>query len=157
MTGGYLEQQITGYIIGPIVAFRNYIFPNVLPAFGNLDKRAEGVASEYYRRVGSQPAYDDEDIDMASVAEAAQDQSISWYQMMVSLRQSMLNLLAAGLFHLTEQKLAMLCRDGGFIAQWLDNIRALWPECPTRISSDGQSILVRHAPAVLPAESVNSR
>ena len=33
---------------------------------------------------------------------------------MVSLRQSMLNLLAAGLFHLTEQQLAVLCRDAGF-------------------------------------------
>jgi hypothetical protein len=48
-------------------------------------------------------------------------------------------------------------RFRAMVAQWLDNIRALWPECPARISSDGQSILVRHAPAVLPAESVNSR
>ena len=53
---------------------------------------------------------------MASVAEAAQEHSLSWYQMMVSLRQSMLNLLAAGLFHLTEQQLAAVCRDGGFTA-----------------------------------------
>lgn len=34
--------------------------------------------------------------------------------MMTSLRQSMLNLLAAGLFHLTEQQLAVLCQDRGF-------------------------------------------
>jgi len=34
--------------------------------------------------------------------------------MMVSRRQSMLNPFAAGLFRLTEQPLAMLCRDAGF-------------------------------------------
>src|SRR5690242_8348355 len=103
MTGGYLAGQIEGYVIGPIIAFRKYVFPDVLPAFGNLEKRAEEVAQEYYDTVGSQPAYGNEDFDMADVAEAAQDRSISWYQMMSSLRQSMLNLLAAGLFHLTEQ------------------------------------------------------
>lgn len=114
MTGGYLEMQISGWIIGPIIAFRKYIFRDVLPAFGNLDKRAEEVAEEYYNWIGSQPAGEDCDIDMADVAEAAHDRSISWYEMMTSLRQSVLNLLAAGLFHLTEQQLAALCRDGGF-------------------------------------------
>jgi hypothetical protein len=114
MTGGYLEMQINGYIIGPIMAFRKYIFTDVIPAFGNLDRRADKVADEYYNEIGSQPAWNDADIDMADVAEAAHQKSLSWYQMMTSLRQSMLNLLAAGLFHLTEQQLAMVCRDGGF-------------------------------------------
>jgi hypothetical protein len=114
MTGGYLEMQINGYIIGPIIAFRKYIFRDVLPAFGNLDKRAEEVANEYFNLIGSQPAGEDCDIDMADVAEAAHSRSLSWYEMMTSLRQSMLNLLAAGLFHLAEQQLAMVCRDAGF-------------------------------------------
>src|SRR5207245_215512 len=108
MTGGYLEMQINGYIIGPIIAFRKYIFRDVLSAFGNLDKRAEEVADEYYNRIGAQLAGEDCAIDMADVAEAAHDRSLSWYEMMVSLRQSMLNLLATGLFHLTEQQLAVL-------------------------------------------------
>jgi hypothetical protein len=34
-----------------------------------------------------------------------------WWEMMTSLRQTMLNLLAAGLFHLVEQQLAALSRD----------------------------------------------
>jgi hypothetical protein len=33
---------------------------------------------------------------------------------MVSVRQTMLNLVAAGLFHLVEQQLADFCRDGCF-------------------------------------------
>ncbi len=59
------------------------------------------------------PASDDS-IDMADVAEAAQEESYNWWEMMTSLRQSMLNLLAAGLFHLVEQQLAALSRDGVF-------------------------------------------
>jgi hypothetical protein len=32
----------------------------------------------------------------------------------------------------------------------LRTIRALWPECPARISPDGQSLIVNRAEAVLP-------
>ncbi len=35
--------------------------------------------------------------------------------MMVSLRQSMRNLLEAGLFHLAEQQMAKFCQDVGFL------------------------------------------
>jgi hypothetical protein len=114
MTGAYLEWRISLWIVAPVRAFRVYIFRDVLPAFGNLSKRADEMADEYYSDIGSQPAGEDCDIDMADVAEDAHDRALSWYQMMVSLRQSMLNQLAAGLFHLTEQQLAALCRDGGF-------------------------------------------
>jgi hypothetical protein len=45
-------------------------------------------------------------------------------------------------------------RFRAMIEQWLDSIPALWPECPARISSDGKAIQIKHAPAVIPAESV---
>jgi hypothetical protein len=32
--------------------------------------------------------------------------------------------------------------------QWLDSIRALWPECPARISPNGLSLIVNRATAV---------
>src|SRR5260370_4341890 len=111
MNGHYLELQVRTRVVGPIIAFREYILRDVLSAFGHLPERAGQVAEEYYKRIGSMPAGEDYDIDMASVAEAAQDHSLSWYEMMTSLRQTMRNLLAAGLFHLTEQQLAALCRD----------------------------------------------
>jgi hypothetical protein len=112
--GSYLDWQIRHNLIRPIVAFRAYIFRDVLPQFNNLDQRAEQVATEYYEQVTSQPAPEDFDGDLSGFAEDANDEAIGWYQMMRSLRQTMLNLLAAGLYHLTEQQLAMLCRDGGF-------------------------------------------
>ncbi|MGA1995558.1 MAG: hypothetical protein ABSH45_07235 [Bryobacteraceae bacterium] len=109
-----MEAQIGGWIAGPIIAFRRYIFRDVLPTFGNLDERASQMAS-HYNRVLAQPAgeYGD-DTDIASVAESAEARALSWYEMMASLRQTMLNLLAAGLFHLTEQQLAAFSRDASF-------------------------------------------
>ncbi len=34
------------------------------------------------------------------------------------------------------------------IEQWLDTIRALWPECPARVSSDGETLLIDAGSAV---------
>jgi hypothetical protein len=51
MTGGYIELQINGWIISPIIAFRKYIFRDMLPVFSNLDRRAEEVAAEHYHQI----------------------------------------------------------------------------------------------------------
>lgn len=112
MNGSYLASRIRG-LSGPIIAFREYVFRDVIPAFSNLDARAEQVAHDYYNRIGSQPAGEYE-IDMADVAEDAHRHSYDCWEMMTSLRQTMLNLMAAGLFHLVEQQLAILSRDGLF-------------------------------------------
>lgn len=87
------------------------MFHDILPAFGNLEEKAQKMASDYYNEVGSQPAGEYQDVDMASVADDADGMSFRWYQTMVTVRQTMRNLLATGLFHLTEQQLAESCRD----------------------------------------------
>ncbi len=114
MTGGYLNSQVRHRVIRPIGAFREYIFRDVVQQFANLNDRATQVGQEHYQTMISQPVRDDCDGDVSDFAEDAQDQAIGWYEMMRSLRQTMLNLLATGLFHLTEQQLASLCHDGGF-------------------------------------------
>jgi len=75
-----------------------------VPQFANINDRATQVGQEHYQMMMSRPVGDDCDGDMSGIAEDAQDQAIGWYEMMRSLRQTMLNLLAAGLFHLTEQR-----------------------------------------------------
>lgn len=115
MTGGYLDWQVRR-VIRPIIAFREYIFRDMVPQFSKLDERAEQIGNEYYARMVSEPAEEDFDGDLSGFAEDAHDQALSWYEMMRSLRQTMLNLLAAGLFHLAEQQLAALCYDAGFRA-----------------------------------------
>ncbi len=39
-------------------------------------------------------------------------------------------------------------RFRAMLEQWLETIRAIWPQCPARIVSNGQSIEVRNATAV---------
>jgi hypothetical protein len=34
------------------------------------------------------------------------------------------------------------------LEQWLDTIRALWPQCPARITADGQTLLIDAGSAV---------
>jgi hypothetical protein len=86
----------------------------VVPVFGDLEKRADEVAEAAFERYGAEPAGEDFNDDMGDFAERAHDQGIAFYQTMSAIRQSILNLLAVGLFHLVEQQLADLCRDASF-------------------------------------------
>ena len=40
-------------------------------------------------------------------------------------------------------------RFRGMLEQWLRTIRVIWPECPARISADGQTVSIDHAAAVI--------
>jgi hypothetical protein len=44
-------------------------------------------------------------------------------------------------------------RFRAMLEQWLAGIRVIWPECPARISPDGQSILVAQGTSILPTEA----
>jgi hypothetical protein len=44
-------------------------------------------------------------------------------------------------------------RFRAMVEQWLEAIRAPWPECPARVSADGQAIVLKHAPAVVPVSA----
>lgn len=114
MTGGYLASQIRRWRIRPIIAFREYIFRDVVPQFSRLNERADQIASEYFNNAINQPAGEDCNGDLSGFAEDSHNHALSWYETMRSLRQTMLNLLAAGLFHLTEQQLAQLGNDAVF-------------------------------------------
>jgi hypothetical protein len=42
------------------------------------------------------------------------------------------------------------------LEQWLEMIRVLWPDCPARINSGGDSLLVSHGSAVRTAERIGA-
>ena len=111
VAGSYLATQIRGWLLRPVLFFRQYIFDDILPGLSNLGQKAERMANDYYNHIGSQPVGECGDVDMANVADDADAISQGWYAMMAQVRQTMLNLLAAGVFHLAEQQLAQLCRD----------------------------------------------
>lgn len=96
------------------MAFGRYVMEDAVPVFTNLSDRADAIADLEFKRLGEQPAGEDCDGDMSIAAEAAEEKGQVFYDTMVAIRQTSLNLFAAGLFHLLEQQLADLCRDGAF-------------------------------------------
>lgn len=116
VTGLYMAHRVHHSAIPYLKAFGQYVMEDVVPVFASLTERANAIAALEFKRFGEQPAGEDCDGDMGVAAEAAQDKGQAFYDTMVAIRQTSLNLFAAGLFHLLEQQLADLCRDGAFEA-----------------------------------------
>ena len=100
--------------ISAIKVYEFGVFKHVLPAFSDIARKSDQVANEEFNRIGSEPADEHCSGDMADAAQSAEAKGNQFYELMTSVRQTMLNLVAAGLFHLIEQQLADLCRDGSF-------------------------------------------
>lgn len=114
VTGLYMAHRVHHGAIPYLKAFGQYVTDYVEPVFANLAGRANAIAALEFKRLGEQNAGEDCDGDLSVAAETAQDKGQVFYDTMVSIRQTSLNLSAAGLFHLLEQQLADLCRDGAF-------------------------------------------
>jgi hypothetical protein len=106
--GNFLARQ-AGFAVRHVTVFCEHACDDIIPAFGNPENRANELAESEYRRLCSQPVGEYGDYDLAIAAEAAHEKGLAFYETLTAVRQSMLNLLAAGLFHLIEQELANLC------------------------------------------------
>jgi hypothetical protein len=42
------------------------------------------------------------------------------------------------------------------LEQWLSLVKAMWPECPARVSSDGGALMVNKANAIISAKTLNN-
>ena len=114
VTGLYITHRVQHTAIPYVKTYGEVVLKDIVPAFANLSVRATAIADAEFQRLGHLPASGDCDGDMSVQAEAAQDKGQVFYDTMMGIRQSTLNLFAAGLFHLLEQKLADICRDGAF-------------------------------------------
>lgn len=91
--------------IRQVRAFGDVVLNRVMPTFANLDEEAKRITEAEYDRLGSMPAGDDSSYDMGDAAEDAQEAGLSFYLQLTGLRQGMLNLAAASLYHMHEQQL----------------------------------------------------
>lgn len=114
VTGHYMAWRVQGYAIPYVKAYGEFVLNEILTPLSNLENRADEIANSEFERLGSQPAYEDCDVDIGALAERAFNKGLAFYETMSPLRQTALNLFAAGLFHLIEQHLANLCRDATF-------------------------------------------
>ncbi len=80
----------------------------VLPAFEGIEAEAQAVADERWEEFMSAPATPD--ADPGDFAESAEQAGVSDYLLMNGIRQGMLNLFAAALFHTFEQQVMLFHR-----------------------------------------------
>lgn len=116
VTGHYMAHRVHRSTLPYVKAYGKYVLEDVLPIFKNLSERASTVTDAEFEQLGAQPATKECGDDMSCLVEAAQFKGQVFYNTMLAIRQTSLNLFAAGLFHLLEQQLAELCRDGAFEA-----------------------------------------
>ena len=91
---GYLSRYFTSLALSSIQAYREGVLRYVLPGFDAIEKDAERLARDTYNN-GTW----NENADPSEIAEMAYYRGIEFSEMMLPVRQTMLNLMTAGLFH----------------------------------------------------------
>lgn len=91
-----------------ITVFCESVVNRVFPTFDQIDKEAEKIEEEEYERIGSLPG--DENSDMADAAEKAQEAGLEHYMLMSGVKQALISVTIAGLYHLFEQQLLLFHR-----------------------------------------------
>jgi len=80
----------------------------LLPAFAGIEQEAEKASEEAWDAFMSMPGTGDED--PGDFAEAAEQAGVSRYMLLDSIRQGMVNLFAAALYHAFEQQVMLFLR-----------------------------------------------
>ncbi len=100
----WLAYNIPKLYIPPVEAYRAAALKKIPPVFDDLEQEAEAVAEAEYERLCAQPVGPDYHGDLSDLAERATEYGNEYGETMSAIRQSVLNLLAAGLYHLFEQQ-----------------------------------------------------
>jgi len=96
--------------IQQIDAFCDPFVGRVLQAFANMSQEAEEHKDAEYNRLSSQPASEYDTSDMCDIAEQAQGAAIGYYVTLCAIRQTIINLGVAALYHILEQQLLLFHR-----------------------------------------------
>ena len=81
--------------------FAKILSEKVIPGFEGLPEEADALAQEVYKKLGM--SFDPDHDDPADSAETAQNAGISFYRMASGMKQGIINLFTAGLYHFFEQ------------------------------------------------------
>lgn len=95
--------------IPDVDAYATCLTERLLPRLASLDTEATEVEQAEYDRLIGLGSYDD-DFDPADLADKARDKAIAYMQTMGGIRQGLINMFGAGLYHLFEQQLLLYHR-----------------------------------------------
>jgi hypothetical protein len=104
--------QIRHSVLPFVRVYGQWVDERIIPLASQLTAMADAVQKQAYDEIMSQPAGEDYSGDGSDEFEHAFDVGLSFYENISDMHQGTLNLFAAGLFHLIEQQLAHLTRDG---------------------------------------------
>jgi hypothetical protein len=110
--GSYIAWRIRQIVLPYVRIYGQWVDEHIIPLASQLTRMADAVAQETYDDLMSQPAGDDYSGDGSDEAEYAFDTGLSFFENLTDMYQATLNLFTAGLFHVVEQQLADLTRDG---------------------------------------------
>jgi hypothetical protein len=102
------EQYIRNQFIKQIELLYESIQNRLIPTFDNIEKEAEQISDEKWDSLCS--SSHSPDIDPADLAERAREAGIDHYEMLSSIKQTLLNITAITLYHLFEQQIIFLLR-----------------------------------------------
>ena len=112
--GSYIARRMRMGVLPFDRVYGQWVDAHIIPLASQLTVMADAVEKQAYDELMSQPVGEDYSGDGSEEAERAFDMGLSFYENISDMYQGTLNLFAAGLFHLIEQQLADLTRDGAF-------------------------------------------
>lgn len=112
--GSYIAWRIRLAVLPFVRVYGQWVEERIIPLASQLTAMADAVEKQAYDEQMSQPVGEYYSGDGSEEAEHAFNVGQSFYENISDIYQGTLNLFAAGLFHVTEQQLAYLTRDGAF-------------------------------------------
>jgi hypothetical protein len=97
LDGGYWAHYFRRVFARQIAALHRAVEERLLPTFDGIGAEAEQITSDEFDRLKRTPG--DDCGDMADLAETAQEAGFAHYEELTSVRQAILNLAAAALYH----------------------------------------------------------
>lgn len=110
LDGHFWSRHFKQGFIPQVNAFCDAVINRVLPTFAGIAKEADDVVQAEYQRIGSLSTAESEVLDMADIAERAQEAGLVYYEALEGVRQALTNLAAAALYHMFEQQLLLFHR-----------------------------------------------
>jgi hypothetical protein len=107
----YWRHYFSGQFVPALEHLIDALESRLLPNFPKVDikNEADAVVDEEWKRFMSMPATGDED--PANFADAAHEAGLNYYMIVTGIRQGIINMFAAGLYHAYEQQLLFFHRE----------------------------------------------
>lgn len=110
LDGHFWSHYFKQIFVPQINAFCDVVIHRINPTFSDIEQEADTIAQNEFERLGSMPVDEDHILDMADIAEKAQEAGLEYYQAITGIHQGIINLSIAALYHLFEQQLLLFHR-----------------------------------------------